>query len=196
MLNVSQADFGKKTGIIQQTLSSIMAGKSKPGYESLYKVKKAYPLVNLNWLVMAEEPAFTDGTRSTGGRALSAGQFLDEFGTQDQLLGDMPPAGAPLPLEVQLQRALADKAAAQKEGGRLIDQVEDLKRKKAELKKETAELRALLKSALAGKPDGNQTDAPGNLDQPRTEIRGFCSVRAMYPNGVPVLHGESDLEAA
>lgn len=185
LLNVSQAEFGKKTGIIQQTLSSLMAGKSKPGYETLAKIKKTYPLVNLNWLVAAEEPAFVDGTWSTGARALSAAQFLEEFGTEEQLLGDLNPAGAPPSLEVQLQRALADKVATQKENRRLIDQV-------AELKKEKADLMELVKTVARGKEDGNQPQAPGEPEQPRTEIKGFTSVRAMWPNGLP----ESDAEAA
>ena len=48
---VQQSEFADQAGIIRQTLSSILTGRTRPGAETLQSVKTRWPQVDLNWLL-------------------------------------------------------------------------------------------------------------------------------------------------
>ena len=51
---MSNTEFAKKTGISLSSLSHIMAGRNKPSLEIVMRIYKAYPNIDLHWLLGEE----------------------------------------------------------------------------------------------------------------------------------------------
>jgi predicted transcriptional regulator len=56
----NKTQFCLETGIKKITLYKILSGENiKPNYETIFKIKKAYPDINLNWLLYDDIEKFT-----------------------------------------------------------------------------------------------------------------------------------------
>lgn len=51
---VSNAEFAEKIGISTSSLSHIFNGRNKPSLEVVMRIHKAYPEINLYWLLYGE----------------------------------------------------------------------------------------------------------------------------------------------
>lgn len=61
MLKHNPYSFAEKIKVAPTIIYNIIGGrKSKPGFEVLEKIKRAYPEVNLNWLVTGKEQPLLD----------------------------------------------------------------------------------------------------------------------------------------
>ena len=60
----SQSHFCRKTGISTSALSNILMRNSGISSGNLEQIARAYPNLNLRWLLMGQEPRWTDGTAS------------------------------------------------------------------------------------------------------------------------------------
>ena len=49
--NISQSQFADKIGVARASVSHILAGRNKPGYDFLLNISKHYPSLNLEWLI-------------------------------------------------------------------------------------------------------------------------------------------------
>ena len=52
--NLSNAEFAEKIGISTSSLSHIFSGRNNPSLDVVMRIHKAYPDVNLNWLLYGE----------------------------------------------------------------------------------------------------------------------------------------------
>ena len=52
--NLSNADFAEKLGISTSSLSHIFSGRNNPSLDVVMRIHKAYPDINLNWLLYGE----------------------------------------------------------------------------------------------------------------------------------------------
>lgn len=49
--NISQAAFADTIGVARASVSHILAGRNKPGYEFISNMMKNYPKLNIEWLL-------------------------------------------------------------------------------------------------------------------------------------------------
>lgn len=76
---MSQQDFANKLGISPASLSSIYTGRTNPTNNHVQAVHRAFPDVNINWLLFGEGEMF--------GGAVSGGAPVEGLG---QAVGDVP----------------------------------------------------------------------------------------------------------
>lgn len=53
-LNINGVEFSKKTGLASGHFYNLKNGNRKPSFEILWKIKEAYPALNLNWFFTGE----------------------------------------------------------------------------------------------------------------------------------------------
>ena len=49
--NVSQSQFADAIGVTKASVSHIIAGRNKPGFEFIESIARIYPALNLEWLI-------------------------------------------------------------------------------------------------------------------------------------------------
>lgn len=54
MEGLTNAEFAEKIGISTSSLSHIFNGRNKPSLEVVMRIHKAYPRININWLLYGE----------------------------------------------------------------------------------------------------------------------------------------------
>ncbi len=69
--NISQSQFADSIGVARGSVSHILAGRNKPGFDFLLNTAKAYPALNLEWLI-------TGKGRMYGGSKAPSSLFDDE----------------------------------------------------------------------------------------------------------------------
>ena len=49
--NISQSQFAEKIGVAKASVSHILAGRNKPGFEFIEGISQAFPDLNIEWLI-------------------------------------------------------------------------------------------------------------------------------------------------
>ena len=95
--NISQAQFADTIGVARASVSHIIAGRNKPGFEFLERMARCYPGLNLEWLITgkgrmyraeSEESGgelFPDAGSAPVGRTISRIMVFYSDGTYDEL---------------------------------------------------------------------------------------------------------------
>lgn len=52
--NITQSQFADTLGVARASISHIMAGRNKPGYEFITSLIKCYPNLNIEWLLLGK----------------------------------------------------------------------------------------------------------------------------------------------
>ena len=50
--NISQSQFADEIGVARASISHILAGRNKPGFDFIESMARHYPTLNLEWLVL------------------------------------------------------------------------------------------------------------------------------------------------
>ena len=50
--NISQSQFADTIKVVRATVSHILAGRNKPGYDFIKAIMQAYPRLNMEWMIM------------------------------------------------------------------------------------------------------------------------------------------------
>lgn len=58
LLNISNSHFAETIGVQKSSISHLTAGRNKPSLEFIQKIKRAYPLLSLEWLVLGSGNPF------------------------------------------------------------------------------------------------------------------------------------------
>ncbi len=59
--NISQSQFADRIGVGRASISHILAGRNKPGYEFMENLAREYPRLNLDWLVLGKGKMYKNG---------------------------------------------------------------------------------------------------------------------------------------
>ena len=59
--NISQAQFADAIGVARASVSHILAGRNKPGFDFISNMARAYPEINLEWLISGKGKMYKDG---------------------------------------------------------------------------------------------------------------------------------------
>ena len=56
---LTAAKFATLIGVNASTISHILAGRNKPGFDMIYNIAKAFPDISLSWLITGEGSMYT-----------------------------------------------------------------------------------------------------------------------------------------
>ncbi len=59
--NISQSQFADSIGVARASVSHILSGRNKPGFDFLLNTAKAYPALNLEWLITGKGRMYASG---------------------------------------------------------------------------------------------------------------------------------------
>lgn len=116
--NITQAQFADMIGVARASVSHIIAGRNKPGFDFIQNMSRHFPDVNLEWLINGKGKMYKDGRSSMAETAQPADDQL--FSTpQTPLQALSKPSPAPvLPLpdpEPEVPKAPIVSTAKEKE---------------------------------------------------------------------------------
>lgn len=60
--NITQAQFADTLNVARGSVSHILSGRNKPGYEFLESLALHYPALNMDWLLTGKGPMSKDAT--------------------------------------------------------------------------------------------------------------------------------------
>lgn len=52
--NISQSQFADTIKVVRASVSHVLAGRNKPGYDFIKAIMSAYPHLNMEWLIMGK----------------------------------------------------------------------------------------------------------------------------------------------
>ena len=96
--NISQSQFADTIGVARASVSHIIAGRNKPGFDFIENMSRHYPTLNLDWLIMGKGRMYKDGIQHNS--------FTDN-------LFDIPDEEAPQPRETPQTEATPAQSAVQ-----------------------------------------------------------------------------------
>lgn len=86
--NITQAQFADTIGVARASVSHILAGRNKPGFDFIQNMSRHYPNLNLEWLISGKGRMYKEGGRVAEVATQS---------TEDQLFAPLEqPAPAPV----------------------------------------------------------------------------------------------------
>lgn len=90
--NIRQAEFADKINVARASVSHILAGRNKPGYDFMASMLKCYPNLNMDWLISGKGKMY----KSSGAVAeeKNFGDSLFNFSSDPE-----PKEDIPLPVE-------------------------------------------------------------------------------------------------
>ena len=60
--NVSQSQFADSINVARASVSHIIAGRNKPGFDFVEKMARAYPMLNVEWLITGKGKMYKDNS--------------------------------------------------------------------------------------------------------------------------------------
>ena len=57
--NISQSQFADSIGVARASVSHILAGRNKPGFDFIQNMARQYPALNLEWLITGKGKMFS-----------------------------------------------------------------------------------------------------------------------------------------
>lgn len=96
--NITQAQFADMIGVARASVSHIIAGRNKPGFDFIQNMSRHFPDLNLEWLINGKGKMYKEGRASAVEMAQPADDQLFSM-PQTPLQAQPDPASAPtLPL--------------------------------------------------------------------------------------------------
>ncbi|MBO4917230.1 MAG: helix-turn-helix transcriptional regulator [Bacteroidales bacterium] len=92
--NISQAQFADSIDVARASVSHVLAGRNKPGYDFIRSISEHYPKLNLEWLIsgkgkMYKQDAFHSAVEPHPHAPKS--DFSDELFGPESMEEDLPP---------------------------------------------------------------------------------------------------------
>ena len=123
--NISQAQFAESIGVARASISHILAGRNKPGFDFLESMARHYPNLNMEWLITGRgrmytltKPASEAAVEAILPQSASSGDSLFD-GPMDNLVA--PPA---TPAEAKVtSRVISDNIYQQSNNQRSISKI-------------------------------------------------------------------------
>lgn len=95
--NITQAQFADEIGVARASVSHILAGRNKPGFDFIANMSRHYPFVNLEWLINGKGKMYKDGRTEPDPTSLPAeGQLFESEAPKSA-----SPAPEPEPAPIQ-----------------------------------------------------------------------------------------------
>lgn len=62
--NISQSVFADTIGVARASVSHILAGRNKPGFDFIESMSRHYPMINLEWLITGKGKMYKSDTNA------------------------------------------------------------------------------------------------------------------------------------
>jgi len=120
--NISQAQFAETIGVARASISHILAGRNKPGYDFISSLMLHYPRLNVDWLFFGKGKMYKDMAGSV------SQAVLPEEPIETTLFSDEKPEEIPAEEAIHVQipdsredtKTIEPKPASQKRISRII----------------------------------------------------------------------------
>lgn len=92
--NISQAQFADSIDVARASVSHVLAGRNKPGYDFIRSISEHYPRLNLEWLISGKGKMYKQDSFHTAQEPLPhapKSDFSDELFGPDNMEEDLPP---------------------------------------------------------------------------------------------------------
>ena len=63
--NITQAQFADTIKVVRASVSHVLSGRNNPGYDFIKAIMTAYPLLNVEWLMLGKGKMYKDGRSDT-----------------------------------------------------------------------------------------------------------------------------------
>ena len=63
--NITQAQFADTINVVRASVSHVLSGRNNPGYDFIKAIMNAYPLLNVEWLMLGKGRMYKDGRSDT-----------------------------------------------------------------------------------------------------------------------------------
>ena len=60
--NISQSQFADSIGVARASISHILSGRNKPGFDFIESTARHYPSLNIEWLITGNGRMYKDGS--------------------------------------------------------------------------------------------------------------------------------------
>lgn len=64
--NITQAQFADNLGVARASISHILAGRNKPGYDFMLNMMRCYPTLNIEWLIAGRGKMYKNSSEPAG----------------------------------------------------------------------------------------------------------------------------------
>lgn len=61
--NLSQSQLADTIGVARASISHIVAGRNKPGFDFIESLSRHFPALNLEWLITGKGKMYSDGSK-------------------------------------------------------------------------------------------------------------------------------------
>lgn len=86
--NISQSQFADSIGVARASVSHILAGRNKPGFDFIERMARQYPELNLEWLITGRGRMY-DHVKSAPEMPVGPVSPLSDA-SEDSLFGELP----------------------------------------------------------------------------------------------------------
>ena len=93
--NISQSQFADEIGVARASVSHILSGRNKPGFEFIENMLSHYPALNSEWLIMGKGKMYKE--------AIERPIFSEPAPSEDGLFSQPSQQPAPQPVTVERQ---------------------------------------------------------------------------------------------
>ncbi|MBO4263892.1 MAG: helix-turn-helix domain-containing protein [Bacteroidales bacterium] len=83
--NLSQSQFADSIGVARASVSHILAGRNKPGFDFIENMARQYPSLNLEWLITGKGKMYRTTADSASEKPAHSGRKEAENGAQFDL---------------------------------------------------------------------------------------------------------------
>jgi len=91
--NISQSQFADTIGVARASVSHILAGRNKPGFDFIESTSRHYPTLNLEWLIMGTGKMYRNQQSQPG--TLLIEDIEDDFDLPDSKVRESEKPSSP-----------------------------------------------------------------------------------------------------
>lgn len=106
--NISQSQFADTIGVARASVSHILAGRNKPGFDFIENMSKNYPNLNLEWLITGKGKMYKGMTENSTSRQVPQDDLFADYQEEENFSSPTPvqtPAPAPFIQETRTEEA-------------------------------------------------------------------------------------------
>lgn len=94
--HITQSQFAQTLGVTNASISHIISGRNKPGYDFIVSVAQHYPELNIEWLLLGEGPMYKNDIASQAPKINDDNELFP-----DTEISEAQPAEVHIPQEPQ-----------------------------------------------------------------------------------------------
>ncbi len=89
--NITQSQLAEKLGVAKASISHILAGRNKPGFDFIQSMAQCYPDLNLDWLIAGKGKMYKSQTASQAVQPPEEPLMSTKIKTSGQLFDSQEP---------------------------------------------------------------------------------------------------------